>query len=117
MAYVKIGRPDLFGEELKYLRLEYNHTRKRRKTIERRITSLVKRHIPFFVKTSILTSEDYWFVDSGGWVFRHESETMQDKKGELLGHVKNCFPFMGGPRPIWKERKPLNRRRSIKRGF
>ena len=116
MAYVKIGRPDLFGEELKYLQLEYNHTRKRRKTIERRITSLVKRHIPFFVKTSILTSEDYWFVDSGGWVFQHESETMQDR-GELLGHVKNCFPFMGGPRPIWKERKPLKRRRSIKRGF
>ena len=105
----------LSGQKIKYAVLEYNPNRKRTKTIERRINSMLRRGVPFILKTSILTDEDDWFVNSSGWV----STFNFDQGGyiDLLGHVKNCLPFLGGPYPVWKDRPQKKRRRSIKRSL
>lgn len=103
----------LSGQKLKYAVLEYNPNRKRTKTIERRINSMLRRGVPFILKTSILTEEDDWLVDAGGWV-----STFNPDKGvylNFLGHIKNCLPFLGGPYPVWVDRPQRKRRRNIKR--
>ena len=114
MKYVSLGKSDITGVEKRLPLIEYNPKRKRTKTVERRIHSYLRRNIAFVIKTSILTSEDTWFVDSGGWVSQHESETLQGK-GRLLGHIKNCLPFFEGPQPIWVEKRSYQRR-TVKRG-
>ena len=78
MKYLNMGISEITGLERKYPIVEYNPKRKRTKTVERRIQSYIRRNIAFVLKTSILTSEDTWLVDSGGWVYQHESETLQD---------------------------------------
>ena len=45
----------LSGQILNHAVLEYNPNRKRTKTIERRINSMLRRGVPFVLKTSILT--------------------------------------------------------------
>ena len=114
MKYLNMGISDITGLERKCPIVEYNPKRKRTKTVEKRIQSYLRRNIAFVLKTSILTSEDTWMVDSGGWVYQHESETLQDR-GQLLGHIKNCLPFFDGPQPIWVEKRSYQRR-SVKRG-
>lgn len=103
----------LSGQILNHAVLEYNPNRKRTKTIERRINSMLRRGVPFVLKTSILTEEDDWFVNSGGWV-----STFNTDKGvylNFLGHIKNCLPFLGGPYPVWVDRPQRKRRQSVRR--
>jgi hypothetical protein len=105
----------LLDKPLKYTVLEYNPNRKRTKTIERRINSMLRRGVPFVLKTSILTEEDDWFVNSGGWVSVFNTD--QNIYRDFLGHVKNCLPFLGGPYPVWKDRPQRKRKQTVKRSL
>ena len=93
---------------------------KRTKTAERRIRSLVRRKVSFYLTT--LSIEDNqtveeWLVMSGGWVTKVKPE---GESGGILGHIKNLLKFFNGPNPQWYDPdRPVKRsyvRRKVHRG-
>ena len=92
--------------------IKYSTDATRTKGVEKRITSLVARHKSFYLTTDILTEHSDYFVDSGGWAWAEEN----DKYGILIGHVKNLLPFLGGPLPVWAQRRTYTRHK-IRRGI
>lgn len=92
--------------------LQYNINAARTKGIEKRIRSLITRAKSFYLHTDILTDHTDYFVDSGGWAF---SKT-NDKYDIMIGHVKNLLPFLGGPLPIWQQKRTYTRHR-VRRGM
>ena len=92
--------------------IKYNTDAARTKGVEKRITSLVHRHKSFYLTTDILAEQSDYFVDSGGWAFAKQL----DKYVILIGHVKNLFPFLGGPHPIWQQKRSYQRH-NVRRGL
>ena len=116
MKYVDLnqGREDPWGLVRIKHELEYDPKKKRTKTIERKIKSYIRRGQSFLLKTSILTENDYWFVD-GLWVY--ESTNNDFKFDKTVGYITNCLHFLKGPNPIWVEsKKRPYKRRNVKRG-
>jgi len=77
----------------------------RQSTIENRIKRYVKRFKAFYITTTSLDKDsdntETWYVDGGNWAFKKEL----NEYNILVGHVKNCLPFLGGRRPLWKKRR------------
>lgn len=90
----------------------YNIHATRKMGIEKRITSLVNRHKSFYLQCSDILMYSNYFVDSGGWSWAEEN----DKYGILIGHVKNLLPFLGGPHPVWQEKRSYTRHK-VRRGI
>ena len=89
--------------------IEWSFKKTRQATVEKRITRLVKRCKPFYLK--VTNSDDTieeWFVDSGNWV-SHKQE--DDKYRGLVGHIKNLLPFLSGKNPIGDGRYTASGRR------
>ena len=90
----------------------YNINAARTKGVEKRLLSLISRHKSFYLHCSdVLMYEDY-FVDSGGCAFAKQN----DKYDILVGHVKNLLPFLGGPHPIWQQKRSYQRH-NVRRGI
>ena len=85
--------------------IKYSTDAARTKGVEKRITSLVHRHKSFYLTTDILAEQSDYFVDSGGWAFAKQL----DKYAILIGHVKNLLPFLGGPHPVWQQKRIYDR--------
>ena len=79
--------------------LTWYPNKQRQRTIENRITKLVKRYKAFYLNTlSLETGEnEHWYIDGGNWVYNNDTK-------KLIGHVKNCIEFLSG----------YNKRRRIK---
>ena len=85
----------------------------RQTTIERRIKSLVRRYKAFYL--TIADGDEVWYIDGGNWAH----QIYDNNKYNLIGHIKNLIPFLGGKRPIawgeWnktpEEMQPIRRRR------
>ena len=92
--------------------IKYSTDAARTKGVEKRITSLVHRHKSFYLTTDILAEQSDYFVDSGGWAFAKQL----DKYVILIGHVKNLLPFLGGPHPIWQQKRSYQRH-NVMRGL
>ena len=92
--------------------IKYSTDAARTKGVEKRITSLVHRHKSFYLTTDILAEQSDYFVDSGGWAFAKQL----DKYGILIGHVKNLLPFLGGPHPVWQQKRSYQRH-NVRRGI
>lgn len=96
-------------------RITWYRSKSRQATIERRIKSLVRRYKPFYL--TIEDEEEVWYIDGGNWTH----QIYNNNKYNLIGHIKNLIPFLGGKRPIawgdWnktpEEVKPKRRRRRI----
>ena len=85
--------------------IKYSTDAARTKGVEKRITSLVHRHKSFYLITDVLAEHSDYFVDSGGWAWTKQL----DKYAILIGHVKNLLPFLGGPHPIWQQKRSYQR--------
>ena len=90
----------------------YNINATRTKGVEKRIQSLINRHKSFYLQCSDILMYSNYFVDSGGWTFAEQD----DKYGILIGHVKNLLPFLGGPHPVWQEKRSYTRHQ-VRRGI
>ena len=69
-------------------------SKSRQTTVETRIKKLVKRYKAFYL--SIADENEVWYIDGGNWAFRIHG----NKKYNLIGHIKNIIPFLGGKHPI-----------------
>ena len=85
---------------------------KRTKGVEKRITSLANRHKSFFLQTDVLAEYSNYFVDSGGWAFAQ----VDNQYAILIGHVKNLLPFLGGPHPVWQQKRSYQKH-NVRRGI
>ena len=94
--------------------LIYNMNSSRTKGVEKRISSLVTRHRSFFLQTNILVEHYDYFVDSGGWAFTKKED--EDKYNIVIGHIKNLLPFLGGPHPVWQQKRSYQRH-NVRRGI
>ena len=92
--------------------IKYSTDASRTKGVEKRITSLVSRHRSFYLNTDVLAEHSDYFVDSGGWAFAKQL----DKYAILIGHVKNLLPFLGGPHPVWQQKRSYQRH-NVRRGI
>ena len=92
--------------------LKYNSDAARTKGVEKRISSLVTRHKSFYLQTDILTEYSDYFVDSGGWAWSKRNDTYDI----VVGHVKNLLPFLGGPHPVWQQKRSYQRH-NVRRGI
>lgn len=90
----------------------YNINATRTKGIEKRLESLINRHKSFYLQCSDILMYSNYFVDSGGWAWAEDN----DKYSILIGHVKNLLPFMGGPHPVWEQKRSYTRHK-VKRGM
>ena len=94
-------------EEVEWIRptLTWLPDKKRQKTVEKRIRSLMRRRRSFYLDTINFDSErETWFVDSFSWVTQLDPET--GIYSEYVGHLKNCLQFLGGSKGLWE---PINR--------
>jgi len=86
-------------------RLEWYPSKTRQSTMENRIKRYVKRFKAFHLTTTSLDKDsdevETWYVDGGNWVYKKTD----NQYNILVGHVKNCLPFLGGRRPLWKKRR------------
>ena len=92
--------------------IKYSTDAARTKGVEKRITSLVHRHKSFYLITDVLAEHSDYFVDSGGWAWTKQL----DKYAILIGHVKNLLPFLGGPHPVWQQKRSYQRH-NVRRGI
>lgn len=71
----------------------------RQKTIENRLSRLVRRYKAFYLTTTSLDSneEETWYIDAGNYAVISEGP----RKGIMVGHIKNCLKFLQGKRPLW----------------
>ena len=92
--------------------IKYSTDAARTKGVEKRITSLVQRHKSFYLTTDVLAEQSNYFIDSGGWAFT----TSGNDYGKLVGHVKNLLPFLGGPHPVWQQKRSYQRH-NVRRGI
>ena len=95
--------------------IKYNTDAARTKGVEKRITSLVHRHKSFYLTTDILAEQSDYFVDSGGWAFARQL-VLGNEYDKLIGHVKNLLPFLGGPHPVWQQKRSYQRH-NVRRGI
>ena len=74
--------------------LEWYPDKAKQKTVENRISRLVKRYRAFYLTTKSIDKDsnktEVWFIDGGNWV---------SIDGKLIGHVKKCLPFLRGYNP------------------
>jgi len=94
-------------EEVEWIRptLTWLPDKKRQKTVEKRIRSLMRRRRSFYLDTINFDNErETWFVDSFSWVTQLDPET--GIYSEYVGHLKNCLQFLGGSKGLWE---PINR--------
>ena len=95
--------------------LTWFRNKARQVTVERRISSLVRRYKAF--NLTIADEKEVWYIDGGNWTNKISSEG----KYNFIGHIKNLLPFLNGARPIiwgdWnktpEEVKPKRRRRRL----
>ena len=84
--------------------VEWYPDKARQSTMENRIKRYVKRFKAFHLTTTSLDKDsdevETWYVDGGNWVHKKEGK----EYNILVGHVKNCLPFLGGRNPLWKKR-------------
>jgi len=92
--------------------LQYNRDATKTKGIEKRIRSLITRAKSFYLRTDILDDYTDYFVDSGGWAF----SKIDGEYDIMIGHVKNLLPFLGGPLPVWQEKRTYTRHK-VRRGM
>ena len=93
-------------------KITWYRSKSRQATVERRITSLVRRYKSFYL--TIADAGEVWYIDGGNWATQQKPEN-----NKLIGHVKNLLPFLNGKRPVkwgdWnkleEEIKPKIRRR------
>ena len=95
--------------------LKYSTDAARTKGVEKRIASLVQRHKSFYLTTDVLAEQSDYFVDSGGWAFAR-SLVLGDEYDKLIGHIKNQLPFLGGPHPVWQQKRSYQRH-TVRRGI
>lgn len=98
--------------------LQWFPNKKRQKTIEKRIRSLMRRHRSFLLDTTDFDGESViWHIDSWGWVSDQSRNPKNDFYDHTVGHIKNCLEFLGGSQTLWDSNKrSTRRRRTIKRG-
>ena len=84
--------------------VEWYPSKTRQSTVENRIKRYVKRYKAFYLTTNSLDKDsnqvETWYVDGGNWVYKKDGE----QYNILVGHVKNCLPFLDGRQPLWKKR-------------
>ena len=98
--------------------LQWFPNKKRQKTVEKRIRSLMRRRRAFFLETTDFEGEPVtWFIDGFGWVADQSKNPTNDYWDHTVGHIKNCLEFLGGPQRLWENKKrSTGRRKAIKRG-
>ena len=74
--------------------LSWYPNKERQRTVENRITKLVRRYKPFYLNTTSLDNvqEETWYIDGGNWVSCDD---------QFIGHVNNCLEFLDGNHPMW----------------